>query len=138
MHTLLSKKVSVPMRVLLPVLLAVIALFSILAFQPNPDDRYGQHADGSYWQSMDYVVTGHYEPWFLANRFVTGSGFIVTVVAMEKVLGSREVAWLLLNSLFFIGMGCVFYALALRILKDTRAAFLSTLLLVLNYAAIVS
>ena len=133
----LYKEVRIPLCIVLPALLACAALFSIYALNPTPIDRYNTGSDGSYWQSMDYLDTGQHMPSFLPNRFVTGSGFILTVVELERVFGSREVSWLLLNSVFYVGMGLCFYALAAAVLKDARAAFFSTLLIAFNYAAVV-
>lgn len=139
MYNVFTRDVRTSFFVVLTLTLVGIAAFSIYSLKPVPIDRYGDRGggDGSYWQSMDLVVTGQHSLNFLANRFVTGSGFILSVVTLEKVVGSREATWLLLNSLFYIGMGLCFYALATRVLQDKRAAFLSTMLLALNYATVV-
>jgi len=137
-YNIFRRDVRVSFFVLLAFTLVGIASFSIYALKPVPADRYGHEGgDGSYWLSMDLVETGQHSPDFLANRFVTGSAFIFSVVTIEKVVGNREVAWLLLNSLFYIGLCLCFYALATRVLQDKRVAFLSTLLLALNYATVV-
>lgn len=137
MYKMLLQEVRVPLVGLFLGLIVYIACFSIYALGPVPMDRYGDSPDGSYWQSIDLVLTGEHSVGFFPNRFVTGSGFILLVIAFEKVIGSREVAWLLLNALFYIGMGWCFYLLAVRVLQDRIAAFFSAMLLILNYAAVV-
>lgn len=137
MYGMLIKEIRVPLLGLLLGLLVYIAFFSMYALKPVPIDKYGTSPEGSYWRSMDLVVTGVHPVDLFPTRFTTSSGFILVVVVLEKVVGNREVAWLLLNTLFYIGMGLCFYLLATRVLQDKIAAFFATMLLALNYAAVV-
>jgi 4-amino-4-deoxy-L-arabinose transferase-like glycosyltransferase len=122
---------------LLGIFLLGLALFSLYVFKPIPTNVYGNFADGSYWQAMDAVSGGHVESYFLPNRITTGLGLILAAIAGGYVFHSREFTWMLLSVLSYVGTGLFFYALALRLLKNARAAFLSTLIVALNYGAIV-
>ncbi len=123
--------------VLLGIFLTAAALFSLYIFHPVPSNVYGDFGDGSYWQAMDAIEFGHHESYFLPNRITSGIGLVLTVIAGGHVFGSREFTWMLMSILSYIGIGLFFYALARRLLKNERAALLSTLIVVFNYGALV-
>jgi 4-amino-4-deoxy-L-arabinose transferase-like glycosyltransferase len=123
--------------VLLGIFLTVVALFTLYVIAPVPTNVYGDFIDGSYWQSMDAVEYGTYEPYFLPNRITTGMGLILATIAGGHLFGSREFTWLLLSVISYVGMSLFFYLLAKRILGNIRAALLSTAIVAFNYGALV-
>jgi 4-amino-4-deoxy-L-arabinose transferase-like glycosyltransferase len=123
--------------VLLGAFLTGVALFTVYVIGPVPTNVYGDFTDGSYWQAIDAVEFGTYEPYFLPNRITTGMGLILATIAGGHIFGSREFTWMLLSVISYVGMSLFFYLLAKRVTGSVQAALLSTIIVAFNYGALV-
>jgi glycosyltransferase involved in cell wall biosynthesis len=114
------------------VLLCFLAIFSIAVLRP------GIGGDGvSYAQSIEVLKTGIAPADFLPNRVITTFFGLESVVVLDNFFHNINISWIVLNIFMYIVAGMFFYSLAKKILKDSLAAFLTTLFLVTNYAIIV-
>lgn len=91
----------------------------------------------SYLEAMHVMQGGDTPVNFVPNRILTSSLGIESVSVFTKIFGSVEVGWLVLDIMFFVVLGIVFYKLVFNIFESERTALLSSLFLITNYAMIV-
>jgi hypothetical protein len=113
------------------VLLVFLIIFSIYALHP--------HIAGDsflYVDSIKVLETGTQPVGFIPMMIVSTYLGLKLIMFLNFFTGHIEISWLLLDSVLYFAMGMFFYSLLKRILKDARVAFLGTLFLVTNYAAV--
>jgi glycosyltransferase involved in cell wall biosynthesis len=112
-------------------ILLFLSVFSILILHPKI-----QGDSVSYVETIEYMKTGIQPTNFLPNRIITTSGGMVSVIMLDKIIGNTPLSWLIINGFLYVVMGLFFYSLLKKLLHDSRVAFLGTILLITNYAAI--
>ena len=71
-------------------------------------------------------------------RLMTSPLYSESILIASKVTGSIKVGWRLLNSIFYVLIGLIFYLILEILFKNKRTAFIGTLFLVTNYGIVVS
>lgn len=113
------------------ILLVFLSIFSIYAWKPVVAGD-----SISYLQAIQVLRTGIAPAGFVPNRIISTSGALGSIIVLNVFTRSSEVSWMLMNGIFYVLMGIFFYLLLLRIVDNPRTAFLSTLFLATNYAAV--
>jgi hypothetical protein len=119
-------------RVCLFALLIFLSVFSIFVFHPEVAGD-----SVSYVDAIKVIKTGISPAGFVPFRIITTLFGLLSIVAIDVFVNNMLVSWLILNSILFISMGMFFYSLLVKIVGNARTAFLGTLFLVTNYAAVV-
>ncbi|MEK7669404.1 MAG: glycosyltransferase family 39 protein [Patescibacteria group bacterium] len=118
-------------KIYLFVLLIFLVIFSIYALKPQiAGDSY------IYINSIEVLKTGIEPSGFIPMMIVSTYLGLRLIMFFNLFTGNIEVSWLLLDSILYIAMGLFSYSLFKKIIKDDKLAFLGTLFLVTNYAAV--
>ncbi len=91
----------------------------------------------SYIVAMDVLQGINTPENFIPYRIVTTIGGLSIVIALSKVFGSYESAWLIMNMCFYLLAVGTFYKLILRLQNDPRVATVSALFLAGSYSMII-
>jgi len=111
--------------------LLFLTVFSIAVLHPEIK------GDGfSYLEMTEILKTGILPDPFFPLRIITGFFGVVFLTLVDSIIQNIHISWLLINSIFYIVMGMVFYALLRKLSRSPEVSFLSTLFLVTNYAAV--
>jgi hypothetical protein len=120
-----------PYKVCIFFILIFVCVFSIYALKPKiAGDSF------LYIDSIEVLKTGIQPPGFVPMMIVSTYLGLRLIMLLNLVTGSIAISWLLLDVVLFITMGLFSYSLFTRIFKDSRVAFLGTLFLITNYAAV--
>ena len=112
-------------------LLPALAAFTIAVLHPTIKGD-----SGSYLEMMQLLQTGIVPDGFVPFRVITGFFGVALLVLVDAVIGNIHISWLLMNSIFYVVTGMVFYALLRRLTRSPEVSFVATLFLVTNYAAV--
>jgi glycosyltransferase involved in cell wall biosynthesis len=113
-------------------ILLFLVAFSILTLKPQIA---GDSLD--YIRAMEFYKTG-FLPSTAIGQFRSISTYLGlhSIIFVNSFFQNLSYSWLLVNSTLYVILGMFFYSLVFRLFKDSIVAFLSTLLLMTNYAAI--
>lgn len=114
-------------------LLVFLAVISVCIFRPP----FIEGDSVSYVQSIQVLKSNIVPVNFVPNRIITTYLGLRSIMLIDLFLNNLQFSWLLLSFIFYLVMGMFFYLLLLRMFEKPIVAFLGTLLLVVNYAAIV-
>ncbi len=119
-------------KILLTAVLLFLVVFSPYALKP-------QIAGDSllYVDSISVLKTNIKPPGFEPMMILTTPLGLSGIMFFDLFFKNLAISWLVLDSILYVMMGLFFYSLLVRILRDRQAAFLGTLFLVTNYAAVV-
>ena len=111
--------------------ISIVCSLSIYLFKPIID------SDGLSYADSIRVLQGKTAPVnFVPNRILTSFLGLQSVILFDKIFGSEEFGWLMLNIFFFFFLNIIYYKLILNIFKSEKTAFLGSLFLATNYAVI--
>ncbi len=118
-------------KFILFIFLIFLSIFSIQALAP-------QIAGDSllYVTSIKVLETGVQSAGFVPMMILSTFLGLKLIMFFNFFTGSVAVSWLLLDSIFYVLMGMFFYSLVKRITRDHVVAFIATIFLATNYAAV--
>ncbi|HUQ30357.1 MAG TPA: glycosyltransferase [Candidatus Paceibacterota bacterium] len=89
----------------------------------------------SYIASVQFLQAGAVDAHFVPNRILTTFLGLEAISLLSQVTGGNlQTAWLLLNAIFYVLGGLVFYLMLLTVFRSQSVAFLGGLFLAANYA----
>jgi len=110
-----------------------LTLLSVYVLKPHVDPN----GDGpSYLEAIEVMQTRQIPQNFNPNRILTTFLGLQTVSLLSHITGNVVSAWFVMNLALYFLMAIAFYNLTTGLFGSERTAFLGTLLLVANYAAI--
>ncbi len=118
-------------KVLILFILIFLVVFSPLALKPKiAGDSF------LYAGSMEVLKTGISPEGFIPMMILTTYLGLVLIMFFDLFFNNLLISWLLLDSILYITMGLFFFSLLKRMFSSSKVAFIGTLFLVTNYAAI--
>lgn len=90
----------------------------------------------TYVDTMNFLKTGQTTDDFIPNRIITTFAGMQIIIFLGGILGSENIVWLVMNSIFYLISVIVFYKLCLLIFKEEKVALLCSLFVAGNYAMI--
>jgi hypothetical protein len=118
-------------KVLTFFILVFLVIFSPLALNPKI-------AGDSllYTSSIDVLKTGILPAGFMPMMILTTYLGLRLIMFFDLFINNIAISWLVLDSILYVTMGLFFYSLVKRMFDSSKTAFVGTLFLVTNYAAI--
>ncbi|MBI3633271.1 MAG: glycosyltransferase family 39 protein [Candidatus Vogelbacteria bacterium] len=89
----------------------------------------------TYVDSVHFIETGISTPNFLPNRLLTNFAYLRLLILFDK-FRILYLGWIVLNSLFYIFSGFIFYKIVNRIFGSDKVAAFGTALFLGNYVSI--
>lgn len=112
--------------------LIFLSVFTIYVLQPIV-----RGDTSTYIEAMKVLKTGVAPADFIPNRIISTYLGLRSIMLINVFVNNLFVSWLILNSFLYIAMGMSFYSLLIKIVDNARTAFLGTLFLMTNYAAVI-
>lgn len=119
-------------KVLTFFLMLFLVCFSIYALKPEIEGD-----SLFYTESIQVLKTGISGEEFMPMMILTTYLGLRLIMFFDYFFQNIAVSWLVLDGLLYVTAGIFFYSLVNRIFNSSKVAFISTLFLMANYAAIV-
>jgi hypothetical protein len=112
-------------------ILILLVPFSVSVLQPKIAGDSLMYTSG-----IDFLKTGAVTQDFTPKAILTTYLGLILIILFNFFTHSIVFSWLFLDSVLYVIMGLFFYSLIKRVFFDVKTAFIGTLFLITNYAAI--